>query len=105
MTMNEPTTQPKPEAPAQQPSESAVVCSALLHGPPELYIVETERYEPKKDGARVLPKEYRVLARSVVEAAEIVAESCNGTEETVRVSRYASHITGLPTNRFKVVAV
>lgn len=68
-----------------------------------LYIVMTERIN---DGPKVKTIEYRVLARSVIEAAEIVMKSSYGVEdEIVRESRYASHITGLPMNKFKIVPI
>lgn len=89
-----------------QPKTKPLVRSGeLLNGPPELYLVDTDRHEPKKAGAKIIPTEYRVLARSVIEAAEIVNESNKGTDEIVRSVRFASHVTQMATNRYKIVAV
>jgi hypothetical protein len=63
-----------------------------------LYIVKTERHEDK---GRIIETDYRILATSVIEAAEIVSESKQESEE-VTSSVKASHITGLPENRYRV---
>jgi hypothetical protein len=70
-----------------------------------LYIVITESHEPKEDGAKIKQTDYRVLAGSVIEAAEIVANSCHGVDETVTESRKASHITKLPSDKYRVKAI
>lgn len=73
--------------------------------PIELYLVDTDRHEPKEAGAKVITTEYRVLARSVGEAADIVNESNQGHDEVIRRVQFASHITGLPNARYQIVPV
>ena len=69
-----------------------------------LYTVETEYIEPLPSN-KITKNVIRVLATSVNEAASIVQESCDGTDETVTAVFKSSHITGLTTNRYKIVKI
>lgn len=69
-----------------------------------LYIVLTECFETEPS-KKIVTNDYRVLATSVIEAAQIVQKSLVVGVETVTDVRKASHITGLPDNKFKVVRV
>ena len=70
-----------------------------------LYLVISERHEPKEAGAKIINVEHRILASSCVEAYWIVQHSNAGTDEIIREVRYASHITQMSTNCYKIVPI
>ena len=70
-----------------------------------LYVVLTEYLEPAPS-KKITTNDYRVLATSLIEAAQIVQKSIQDAgNETITDVRKASHITGLPENKFKVIKV
>jgi len=76
----------------------------------QLYVVKTTMDKPqgkgRKSATQIEELDYRVLARSVIEAAGIVTETLNVFHnETIESVHRASHVTGLHSARFKIVPV
>ena len=67
-----------------------------------LYAVRTDQLEPEPS-KKILQVEYRVLACSVHEAAQIIQEGIVDDNEVIKEVFFASHITCLPNARWSII--